>query len=223
MNTLRVSQLCLICLMAAALQGSSNVQPSGFLQDYHRLYHVGGVPLEQVWIEPGFNIQDYRTLYIPPVQIDPLAYRRHGEEDHQKAQRIGVELRKRVERELKDAGIFAVVSTDPYFSTVRQQALTLQLRISEINSGNPRQRVLIGFGAGSTEIQIEGKLFEHKYCRTLAEFADRRLHGGAALLWGSKAASDSEFLMGIDAKQILSAIVKLFIFMREEGPPHEQR
>jgi hypothetical protein len=211
-------------LIALALPScSTSVQPSGWLQDYHRLGHVGGVPIEQLYIEPEFDIRNFRTLYIAPVQIDPLAYRRKGEEDHVKAERLGVALRKVLEQEIKDLGIFEVVSTDPYFMTVHEQALTLQTRITEINSGNPRQRVMIGFGAGATEVQIEGKIFEHKTCRTLVEFADRRLHPGGAMLWGNKKASDSEFLIGIDMKGILDGIVKLFIFLREEGPPNNQR
>lgn len=211
-------------LMLPVFAGCSTAaQKTGWLQDYHRLYHVGGVPLEQVWIEPEFDIRNYRTLYIAPVQIDPLAYRRLGEEDHGKAQRVAAALRRALYNELKDAGIFEVVSVDPYFMTVREQALTLQVRITEIYSGNPKKRTVVGFGAGATEIQVEGKLFEHKYCRTFVEFADRRLHPGGAMLWGNKLASDSEFLMGIDAKGILRGIVKLFIFLREEGPPNDQR
>lgn len=201
----------------------ATVQPTGWLQDYHRLYHVGGVPLEQVWIEPEFNVQAYRTLYIAPVQIDPLAYRDKGEADHEKAQRLAAALRRAVYNELKNAGIFEIVSVDPYFTTVHDQALTLQLRITEINSGNPKLRQIIGFGAGATNIQIEGKLFEQKTCRTFIEFADRRMHPGGALMLGMKLASDGEFLMGIDAKGIMRGIVKLFVFLREEGPPNDQR
>ncbi len=216
-------------VIAAAIFGlalpscTTGVQPSGWLQDYHRLGHVGGVPLEQLHIEAEFDVRAYRVLYIAPVQIDPLAYRRKGKEDHEKAQRLGVAMRKVLEAQIKDLGIFEHVSTDPYFMTVKDQALTLQCRITEINSGSPGQRVMIGFGAGATEVQIEGKVFEHKLCRTMVEFADRRLHPGGAMLWGNKKASDGEFLIGIDMKMIIDGIVKLFIFLREEGPPNDQR
>jgi hypothetical protein len=181
------------------------------------------VPIEQLWIQPELDVREYRILYIAPVQIDPLAYRNKGEKDHQSAQRLAEAFRQELLCELQGAGIFEFVSTDPYFATVRNQALTLETRISEIDSGNAKRRVWIGFGAGATRIQIEGKLWEHKQCRTLVEFADCRTHGGGTLIWGAKKAADPEYLMGIDMRGILRGITKLFIFLREEGAPQDQR
>lgn len=225
MKTSRTTVLAVVCAIVAlvSLTGFTTVQPSGFLQDYHRLYHVGGVPLEQVWVHPEFDVRDYRTLYVAPVQIDPLAYRRNGAEDHAAAQRIGAAFRATVEQRLRDAQIFPFVSSDPYFATSRHQALRLELRITEVNSGRANLRTLVGFGAGATEIQIEGRVVDQKTCRTLAEFADRRLHSGGALLAGRQRSCDGEYLMGIDAKMILDGVVKLFVYLREEGPPHRQR
>lgn len=214
--------LAMLGLFSSAFAGTTAYN-TGYLQDYHRLGHVGGVPLEQVWIEPEFDVREYRILYIAPVQIDPLAYRRHGEPDRQIARRMANAIRKELECQLQAAGIFAVVTTDPYFYKVHDQALTLETRITEIGSGNPNARVFLGFGAGATEVQIEGKVFEHKYCRTLAEFADRRLHPGGSILWGPELTANSEYLIGADVKQILRGVLKLFIFLREEVPPHRQR
>jgi Domain of unknown function (DUF4410)/Protein of unknown function (DUF3313) len=212
-----------VLVTACACGANTTAHHNGYLQSYHRLGHVGGVPLEQVWIEPEFDVRKYRTLYIAPVQIDPYAYRRNGEEDRQKAHRLADAYRMVLEQELQGSGIFQFVSTDPYFSRRREGALVLETRITEVNSGNPRQRVMIGFGAGATEVQVEGKVIELKTCRTLVEYADRRLHGGGAMFWGRKNAEDSELLMGVDMKGILRGVVKLFIFLREEGPPVDQR
>ena len=195
---------------------------TGWLQDYHRLNHIGGVPLEQVWVQPEFDVRAYRVLYIAPVQVEPCAYRRNGEQDHQAAQRLAAAVRQQLEVRLREAGIFEVVSTDPYFSAARSQALTLQVRITEFNSGNPGARALIGFGAGATEVQLEGKVIENKTGRTLSEFADRRLHPGGSLLLGPKATKDSEYLIGIDMKGILDGVAKLFVYLREEGPQNQQ-
>ena len=47
MKTSRTTVLAVACAMLAlvSLTGFTTVQPSGFLQDYHRLYHVGGVQI----------------------------------------------------------------------------------------------------------------------------------------------------------------------------------
>jgi hypothetical protein len=61
MNSRLSLVLCaFVTLMLAAPQAHAQVttaQPTGFLQDYHRLGHVGGVPLEQVWINPEFDVR----------------------------------------------------------------------------------------------------------------------------------------------------------------------
>lgn len=216
-----IASALIACAASCAFAGLTNVQPSGWLWDYDRLGHVGGVPLEQVWIHPEFDVRDYKFLYIAPVQIDPLAYRRGGEADHRKAQRLAEAYRNVLYQELKAAGIFDEVSIDPYWYTVHDHALSLETRITEIYSGKPRLRTIVGFGAGATEVQIEGRVIEHQSCRTLAEYADRRLHPGGGI-W-NRPSDDSEFLIGIDMKQILRGVVKLFIFLREEGPPTHQR
>lgn len=218
-RALLVASVLLLVSVAAA----QTVQPSGYLQDYRRLGHVGGVPVEQVWIEPHFDIRNYRNIYVAPVQIDPYAYRRHGQQDADAARRLAQAFRASLVEQLQASGIFAVVSTDPYWSTPRHQTLILYTRITEMNSGNPRARKWIGLGAGATEVQIEGKIIETREKRTLCEFADRRFHPGNVWLWGHCTAEHSEYLIGIDMKQILSGVVKLFIYMREEGPEADQR
>lgn len=213
----------LAAIPPAAPAYDSTARMNGYLQDYHRLGHVGGVPLEQVWIQSGLDVQDYRTLYIAPVQIDPLAYRRRGEEDRQAAFRLANGLRASLLKELQSQGIFQFVSTDPYFSTPKQGALILEMRLTEVNGGNPGLRRWIGFGAGATEVQLEGKLIETRTCRTLIEFADRRLHAGDAIILGSDKSADHTWLMGKDLRRMVDGIGKLFIHLREEGPPSRQR
>ncbi|MCX7017449.1 MAG: DUF4410 domain-containing protein [bacterium] len=214
-----------LCLLMCAWTParSATVHKTGFLQDYHRLEHIGGVPIEQVWINPEFDIRDYRRLYITPVMADPAAYRMKGESDRGNAMRLGAAFRTVLERQLRGAGIFEFVSTDPYFRTVRDGALILELRVTQINAGFGLARVLVGFGAGATEIQLEGRLIEPKSCRILMEFADRRLHPGSSLIAGPVASNDPEYLIGIDMKQMLQGLVKLFVYMREAGPVYKQQ
>src|ERR1043166_6565952 len=96
-----VAALSCILLAATHHTFAANAFKTGYLQDYHRLGHVGGVPLEQVWIEPLFDIRDYRVLYIPPVQIDPTAWRHHGEPEHEIAERLGQAYHDELVRQLQ--------------------------------------------------------------------------------------------------------------------------
>lgn len=212
----------LLCAAPAVAQVTS-AQQTGYLQDYHRLGHVGGVPLEQVWINPSFDIREYRTLYVAPTRIDPSAYYRMPQMDSAIATQISTALHNTLTRQLQGAGIFSFVSDDAYFSAKRPQALTLETRITEIYSGNPEDRARIGFGKGHTIIQIEGKIIENRTCRTLVEFADRRIHPGDAMIIGRQKSADSAYLISLDTNGIMRGIIQLFIYMREEGPPANQR
>lgn len=201
----------------------TSAQQTGFLQDYHRLGHVGGVQLEQVWINPAFDVRAWRTLYIAPTRIDPQAYYRNPGMDHAIATQISQSLQANLTGQLQAAGIFKFVSDDAWFSGKRPQALTLETRITEIYSGDPQQRYSRGFGAGHTIIQIEGKIIENRTCRTLVEFADRRIHPGDAMFIGRAKSADGQYLLNLDSNGILRGIVQLFIYLREMGPPANQR
>lgn len=220
---LRLLTAAALIALPAAAGFAAKAHKNGYLQSYHRLGHIGGVPLEQVWVHPDLNVLSYRTVYIAPVQVDPMAARRNGQVDYQAGLRLGAALREQLNLQLQGAGIFQFVSTDPYFSFPRHGALVLEMKITEVNSGNPSLRRRIGFGAGATEIQLEGKLIEARTCRTLFEFADRRLHPGDALFMGGAKSADAEYLMGIDLRMMMDGIIKLFIHLRESGPPVQQR
>jgi hypothetical protein len=160
---------------------------------------------------------------VAPTRIDPAAYYRNGEPDHAIATQISQYLQTMMNGQLQGSGIFQFVSTDPYFSLKRPGALTLETRITEISSGDPEMRYRRGFGAGATIIQIEGKIIENRTCRTLVEFADRRLHPGDALIIGRQKSADSSYLIGLDTNGIMRGIIQMFIYLREEGPPANQR
>ena len=139
MRTTRLHTYALVAALAvtAVSAFAAKAHKTGWLQDYHRLNHIGGVPLEQVWVQPEFDVRAYRVLDIAPVQIEPCATRRNGEPDRQAAQRLADAFRKQLENRLREVGIFEVVSTDPYSSTARSQALTLQVRITESTPAIP--------------------------------------------------------------------------------------
>lgn len=211
----------LVCTSAGVHSQITTAQHTGFLQDYHRLGHVGGVQLEQVWIDPAFDVRAWRTLYVAPTRIDPQAYYRNPQLDHGIATQISQSLQAQLTGNLQQAGIFQFVSDDPFFSGKRAQALTLETRITEISSGisatgdNCR--------GGFTTIQIEGKVIENRTCRTLVEFADRRNHPGNFLCGGRTTPGESQYFLNLDSNGIMRGIVQLFIYLREMGPPANQR
>lgn len=213
----------LIFTAAGANSQITTAQQTGFLQDYHRLGHVGGVQLEQVWIDPAFDVRAWRTLYVAPTRIDPQAYYRNPQLDHGMATQISQSLQGQLTGNLQQAGIFQFVSDDPFFSGKRPQALTLETRITEISSGisaNPQENRSYG---RYTTIQIEGKIIENRTCRTLVEFADRRNHPGHSMFGGRSTPQDSQYFLNLDSNGIMRGIVQLFIYLREMGPPANQR
>jgi|GEM_PF-2431847 len=223
MRTRKLAQSLALAIVAMTmLVGFSQVRPMGWLEDYHRLDHIGGVPLEQVWVSPDLDIRNYHTLYIAPVLVDQRVYRNRGDNVREMVQRLTETFRKVLNRTLQETEVFRVVSTDPYFSLTKQGGLTLQLRITDLSIGNPPVRALIGFGLGATRIQLEGKLIDNATGMTVAEFADMRMNPGGALVWGVKTAMDSEYLLGVDLKHMIDGIAKLFIYLREEGAPAVQ-
>ncbi|MCC5875997.1 MAG: DUF4410 domain-containing protein [Candidatus Sumerlaeia bacterium] len=60
--------------------------------------------------------------------------------------------------------------------------LTLETAVTDIHPGSPWLRYLVGYGAGSAEIQIEGRIIEHNGGdpRVVAEFVLREWHSGYA-------------------------------------------
>src|SRR5262245_4807857 len=141
MKALRLSNLTVAAVAALCMAGNlwagpvvTSAQQTGYLQDYHRLGHVGGVTLDNVWIHPEFDIPEYRTLYIPVPRIDPQAYYFRGEKDRQSAVVLANQLHAQLIKDLQGAGIFKFVTNDPYFSLGRHGALTLETRITEIDS-----------------------------------------------------------------------------------------
>lgn len=221
--TALVAGLLMPTVNGSAQKYYTSAVQTGFLQNYHRLGHVGGVPLEKVWIALELDVRKFRSLYIAPVQIDPAAYSANGPVDQVFATEQSERIRKVLVSELQRAGIFSFVSDDPYFSLPRRETLTLQVRITGISSGDPEQRYKFGFGKGSTMIQIEGKITDNKTCQTYAEFADRRNHPGDAMILGKKKSADSGYLLTLDTNGILRGVVGLFIFMREAGAPANYR
>jgi hypothetical protein len=201
----------------------ATARPVGPLQSYQRLGKIGGVPLEQVWIDPTFNIQDYRTLYVEVPRVDEFATAAHRERDHSAAQRLPRGFQRAAVREFQRLGIFDVVTDKPSFGGADRGVLVLRTKFVEVHTGWSWWRTFVGHGVGATRVELHGALIDVERGKTVMEFADRRVNHGAALLMGEDKASDPEFLIGIDLAGMVDGLAKLFIYMREEVPVRFQR
>lgn len=220
----RVALAALSAALLPVLSGCvATARPVGQLQSYQRLGHVGGVPLEQVWIAPDFNIQDYRTLYVAPPRVDRFATAAHRQREHIAARRLPAGFQRAAVRDFQKLGIFDVVTADPAFSGPDRGVLALRTEFVEVHSGNAWSRTFVGFGLGATRVELHGSLVDVERGRTVMEFADRRLNHGGAILMGEDKASDPEFLMGIDLAGMVDGLSKTLIYLREEGPVKNQR
>ncbi len=189
---------------------------TGYLQDYARLGHVGGVPVEQVWVDPDFDIKNFSTLYITPVQVAPGAAQ--DAQSLANAKKLSKMMQAQMVSSFKTTEMFNVVAGNSFLKKGDKSVLVLQTRITIIDNGKGWVRNLIGFGAGATTVQLEGKVFDARYKRTYMEFADRRVNPGNRFFGGKKSTCDAEFLQGIDLKRISQALVDLFAYTKENSP-----
>ncbi len=87
---------------------------------------------------------------------------------------------------LRRAG-FTAVTLDESETTIPADALNLTGRVTTLDPGNQDLRVWIGFGAGQSQVCIEGEITD-SMGETLADFADCR----NGLGWGSSGPQVSE-------------------------------
>lgn len=76
---------------------------------------------------------------------------------------------------------FDVVTTDPSYAEIAagdRKAAKMVLFISHLNESNGILRYVIGFGAGSVDVQVEGRVVDAETGERLMEFADRRRQSG---------------------------------------------
>ncbi len=206
-----------VCMTMVALPVSAaKAIKTGYLQDYARLGHIGGVPVEQVWVDSNFDIKNFSTLYVTPVQVDIGAAR--DAQSLANAQRLAKLTQAEIVNDFKAARMFNVVAGNSFLKKGDKNVLVLQTRITVIDNGRGWLRNLIGFGLGGTTVQLEGKVFDARYKRTYIEFADRRVNAKNSLFGKKRSTTDAEFLEGIDLKRISQAIVDLFAYTKENGP-----
>ncbi len=72
---------------------------------------------------------------------------------------------------------YAYTPDDPLTEDYR--VISVQSTVTDIEKGSPFLRYVIGYGAGATELQIEGRITEGvEEKNTMGEFALRERHGG---------------------------------------------
>lgn len=195
---------------------AAKAQKTGYLQDYARLGHVGGVPVEQVWIDPDFSAKDYSSLYVAPVQVHPGSTR-----DPQTlggAQMLAKAMQKDLVERLRATEMFAVVSGDDFMRKGDKSVLVLQTRITVIDNGGNWMRKIVGFSPKAATVQLEGKVFDARYKRSFIEFADKRVNHGSVPMMGYCNTTDPGYLNGVSLKNISKGIVEMLAYTKENIP-----
>ena len=120
-------------------------------------------------VSPGFNFADYKSVYIPEVRLEGQA------KGSSLGQTLAHDLRERILREL---GKKYPVTADEAASTGEGKRATLQLALSEIESGDGFVRWFIGTGIASTVLQVEGRVTETGSDEPVLEFVRHRSFDG---------------------------------------------
>ena len=192
---------------------------TGYLQDYARLRHVGGVPIEQVWIDTDFNSKDFATLYVMPVQVDPGTTR--NPQQMAAAQDLAKLMQNDMIERFRTAEMFNLVSGESFLKKGDKNVLVLQTRITIIDNGSPLR--IFGIGPKAPTVQLEGKFFDARYKRTFIEFADRRANIGNYLLLGFCNTTNGDVLNGISLKNMSKALVDLVAYTKENQSLAERK
>jgi hypothetical protein len=113
------------------------------------------------------------TLVIQPFEIERRAV--EDEDDHRVAEEVQRTLHQRLLAAMDGAVAFARVHDGRSGEVpAGPDVLTLQGRISDLDLGNQPLRIVVGFGAGRTKLQVETRVVAADG-RTLLATADRRI------------------------------------------------
>lgn len=137
-----------------------------------RRFVDNGVPLHQgqkldlVFKDPNLNFKDYEGVIIKKTIAE--APTTHVVPSESVAEVISSALYEEINR----AGVFKDVKKEG--EEVSSRYLVLETSLTELNPGSGAARYLIGFGAGATNIQVEGRIVDPTTNKTLFTYIDRR-------------------------------------------------
>jgi len=132
--------------------------------------------VSRAWSARWVSLSAYRVFCFEGVHVVAGA-----KQASKHCDRYGKFLAHRVVRDLRTARRFDVVTTDPSYVAIAagdRKAAKMVLFISHLNESSGILRYVVGFGAGSVDVQIEGRVVDAKTGERLMEFADRRRQSG---------------------------------------------
>ena len=163
-----------LLLEIALLAGCANVEMthhSGFLKDYARMARQHD--MDKVWIEPGADFSKYDTLIISPIDE---SYLMMTGLDSVERKKVIDELLKNFRAEM--IRHFSTVADDPSKIKDGEQALQLDLVLTELRGTDVMMNMMVGLGTGNATGTIEGRFVDTQTGRELVAFADRKKGSG---------------------------------------------
>ena len=151
-----------------------HVKRTGTLPCYARLSDHPHIA--RAYCPEGRLLSDYKTLYLKGVQ--PAGRVAPSDEHVEHYQQF---LMRRIRAGLRRLRKFDVITTDPdCLNPDRGDARIAQLQvfITYLDEGRGLARYVLGFEAGSVDVQIEGSLTDARTGDVLIEFADRQRYAG---------------------------------------------
>ena len=129
--------------------------------------------LGKVYLAPGFDFKPYDTLFIstpstllisPKEDIDP--------------NEMKMSLKNQLLTKLDALDVFTTVTDDKSALSSEvisaQKVLSMKSTITELDPGSRALRYLVGFGAGSTKVQVETEIRDSKTEQLYFMASDRR-------------------------------------------------
>jgi len=159
----------LACLLFVAGLGCGgvHVKRTGALPCYARL--TSRPPLSRAYFAPGHLLADYPVLQFKGVEVRGRVPA-EGEAHDLYCQALAHQIR----TDLASIEKFHVTTQAPSDA----KAAALSVWITHLDTGSGTLRYVVGFEAGSVDVQIEGQLVDMKTGHVVMEFADRRRESG---------------------------------------------
>ncbi len=125
-----------------------------------------GKKLDLVYKDPNLDFKSYDGLIVKKTAAEVPTT------DVVPSESVADAISSALYEEIKGAGIFKDVKKEGQEVTLKY--LVLETSLTELNPGSGAKRYLIGFGAGASNIQVEGKIVDPTTNKTLFAYVDRR-------------------------------------------------
>lgn len=190
----------LAVILAVSISGCATGMPrSGMLKENDYKSMKANYGLDNVYVEPGVKFGDYKVVR--------LMFKESYDKSNKAANEIAYKLKARLRQQLRNAGLFNSIIEEDSAKEVETgtggKELVLKIAITRIDMGSQMTRFIIGFGAGSTNVALEGEAVDTETGKRLMYFSESR--------YGYEyfGVQSSESLVDDDSKVISDNIVKI--------------